>query len=209
MKALKNTKALTLLGVLLAIEILLAFTPLGFVPLGFTKATTIHIPVIIGAIFLGPVGGAVLGCAFGVMSIIINTISPSLTSFVFSPFIAIGGSQGNIWSLVVALVPRMMIGVTAYYSYKWASKLNGTKSMAYAVAGVVGSLTNTILVMGGIYLFFGKQYAAAKEVAFETLFSVIMGIVGINGVPEAIVAAIFVATTCKVLKSIFREKVGR
>lgn len=206
MKTLKSTKNLALLGVLLAIEIILAFTPLGFVPLGFTKATTIHIPVVIGAIFLGPVGGAILGGAFGILSVIINTVSPSLTSFVFSPFITIGGTQGNIWSLVIALVPRIMIGVTAYYTYKWVRRIDKTKFIAYATAGVVGSLTNTILVMSGIYIFFGQQYAAAKEVSFEALFGVIMGIIGINGIPEAIVAAVLVATVCKVLKSIYREK---
>lgn len=206
MKNLRNAKFLALLGVLLAIEIILAFTPLGFVPLVFTKATTVHIPVIIGAIFLGPTAGVILGCAFGMISVIINTISPALTSFVFSPFITVGGTQGNIWSLVIALVPRMMIGITAYYSYKWVNKWDQSKVVAYATAGVVGALTNTILVMGGIYIFFGSQYAAAKEVGFEALFGVIMGIVGINGVPEAIVSAVLVATICKVLKKVFREK---
>lgn len=194
------------MGVLLAIEIIMAFTPLGFVPLGFTKATTIHIPVVIGAIFLGPLAGAILGGAFGILSIIINTVSPALTSFVFSPFITIGGAQGNIWSLVIALVPRMLIGIVAYYSYKWVSKIDKTKVIAYATAGVVGSLTNTVLVMSGIYIFFGQQYAAAKEVTFEALFGVIMGIIGVNGIPEAIVAAIIVTLVCKVLKSVFKEK---
>ncbi|MFQ9695448.1 MAG: ECF transporter S component [Zhenhengia sp.] len=206
MKKSKNTKFITLMGVLLAIEIIMAFTPLGFVPLGFTKATTIHIPVVIGAIFLGPLAGTILGGAFGILSIIINTVSPALTSFVFSPFITIGGAQGNIWSLVIALVPRMLIGIVAYYSYKWVSKIDKTKVIAYATAGVVGSLTNTVLVMSGIYIFFGQQYAAAKEVTFEALFGVIMGIIGVNGIPEAIVAAIIVALVCKVLKSVFKEK---
>ena len=206
MKKSKKTKVLTLMGVLLAIEIIMAFTPLGFVPLGFTKATTIHIPVVIGAIFLGPLAGAILGGAFGILSMIINTISPSLTSFVFSPFITIGGVQGNIWSLVIALVPRILIGVIAYYTYKWVSKIDQKKVMAYAVAGIAGSLTNTICVMGGIYIFFGQQYAAAKQVSFEALFGVIMGVIGINGVPEAIVAAILVALVCKVLKGVFKEK---
>ena len=206
MKKSKNTKFITLMGVLLAIEIIMAFTPLGFVPLGFTKATTIHIPVVIGAIFLGPLAGTILGGAFGILSIIINTVSPALTSFVFSPFITIGGAQGNIWSLVIALVPRMLIGIVAYYSYKWVSKIDKTKVIAYATAGVVGSLTNTVLVMSGIYIFFGQQYAAAKEVTFEALFGVIIGIIGINGIPEAIVAAIIVALVCKVLKSVFKEK---
>lgn len=205
MKTFRNTKSLVLVGVLLAIEILLAFTPLGFIPLGITKATTIHIPVIIGAIFLGPVAGGVLGLAFGMMSVIINTITPTLTSFVFSPFYSLGDMQGNILSLVIALVPRMLIGIVAYYSYKFVSKFDKKKVVAYAVAGVLGSITNTILVMSGIYVFFGEQYAAAKGVAFETLFGVIMGIIGINGIPEAIVAAILVSTVGKVLGSIFAK----
>lgn len=197
MNTLRNTKSLTLIGVLLAIEIVLAFTPLGFLPLGVIKATTIHIPVIIGAIFLGPVAGAILGFAFGVMSVIINTISPALTSFAFSPF------YGNFWSLFVAIVPRTLIGITSYYSYKWVCKFDRKKIAAYSIAGVVGALTNTILVMGSIYVFFGERYAEARGVAFEALFGVIMGIVGVNGVPEAIVAGIFVAVISKVLSKIF------
>lgn len=203
MKTLKSTRNLAMIGVLLAIEIILAFTPLGFVPLGFTKATTIHIPVIIGAIFLGPVAGGILGLGFGILSVIINTMSPALTSFVFSPFVTVGDTHGNLLSLVVAIVPRVLIGITAYYSYKLVSKFDKTKIVSYAVAGVVGSLTNTIFVMSFIYLFFGQAYAAAKELAFEALFGVIMGIVGMNGIPEAIVAGVFVTAVCKVLSNVF------
>lgn len=208
MKSLKDTRFLTLLGVLLAVEILLGSTPLGFIPLGFTKATTIHIPVIIGAIFLGPVGGIILGTTFGILSVIVNTVTPSLTSFVFSPFITIGGTGGNLWSLVVAIIPRMMIGVTAYYAYRWVNRVSKKKELAYITAGVVGSLTNTILVMGFIYMFFGKQYAAAKGISFEALFGVIMGIIGINGVPEAIIAAIIVTGICRVLKGAFKGRIN-
>lgn len=203
MKTLRNTKSLTLIGVLLAIELILAFTPLGFIPLGFTKATTIHIPVIIGAIFLGPVAGGILGLGFGVMSVIINTINPSITSFVFSPFITISDVHGNFYSLIIAIVPRVLIGVVAYYIYRLISKVGGSKVVAYATAGVIGSLTNTFLVMGGIYIFFGEQYAAAKNMAFNALFGVIMGVIGVNGIPEAIVAGILVAMICKVLGNVF------
>ena len=181
MKTIKNTKTLALMGVLIAIELVLTFTPLGFIPLGFMNATTLHIPVIIGAIFLGPVAGGVLGGVFGLLSVITNTIRPGVTSFVFSPFITIGGVTGNFMSLVVAIVPRVLIGITAYYAFKWISKIDKTKITAYIVAGVVGSLTNTIFVMSGIYLFFGEPYAAAKGVDFGGLFGVSMGIVGING----------------------------
>lgn len=206
MNTLRNTKSLALLGVLLAIEMILNFTPLGLIPLGFMNATTLHIPVIIGAIFLGPIGGGILGASFGVLSVITNTIRPNITSFVFSPFITISNTSGNFTSLITAIVPRILIGVVSYYVYKWISKKCKNKVTAYALAALAGSLTNTILVMGSIYVFFGTAYAAAKGLAFEALFGVILSIVGINGIPEAIVAAIVVSTICKVLSQVYKRK---
>ncbi len=206
MNTLRNTKSLALLGVLLAIEIILNFTPLGLIPLGFMNATTLHIPVIIGAIFLGPIGGGILGASFGILSVITNTIRPNITSFVFSPFITISNTSGNFTSLVIAIVPRILIGVVAYYIYKVASKKCKNKITAYSLAALAGSLTNTIFVLGGIYLFFGSAYAAAKGLAFEALFGVILSVVAINGIPEAIVAAIVVSTMCKILSQIYKKK---
>ena len=203
MQTVKNTKNLALMGVLIAIEAILTFTPLGLIPLGFMNATTLHIPVIIGAIFLGPVVGGILGGVFGILSVITNTIRPNLTSFVFSPFITIGGVTGNFMSLVVAIVPRVLIGITAYYAFKWFSSLCKRRNIAYIGAGIVGSLTNTIFVMAGIYLFFGEPYAAAKGVDFSALFGVIMGVVGINGIPEALVAGVLVLALGSVLGKVF------
>lgn len=187
-----ETKTLVLMGLFAAIEIMLALTPLGFIPLGFTRATTIHIPVILGAIILGPRAGAILGSVFGITSLLINTFTPTPTSFVFSPFY----SGGNLWSIVIAIVPRALIGVTAYYSYKFFIKVSNKKVFSYALAGIIGSMTNTVLVMSGIYVFFGNQYANAKEMPFSELFTFIIGIVGINGVPEAIAASVITAAIC-------------
>ena len=77
---------LVLLALFAAIVLVLGFTPLGFIPLVVIKATIVHIPVIIGSIVLGPKKGAILGALFGVCSLITNTVSPALTSFVFTPF---------------------------------------------------------------------------------------------------------------------------
>ncbi len=205
MNTLKNTKSLALLGVLLAIEFILTFTPLGFIPLGFMNATTLHIPVIIGAIFLGPIVGGILGASFGILSVITNTMRPNVTSFVFSPFITISDTSGNFTSLIIAIIPRVLIGIVAYYIYKLVSNWCKNKVVAYSLAGIAGSLTNTLLVMGGIYVFFGQAYAAAKGLAYEALFGVIIGIVGINGIPEAIVAALIVASLCKVLSHVYKK----
>ncbi|ONI45759.1 ECF transporter S component [Candidatus Epulonipiscioides gigas] len=200
-----KTKALTLLGVLLAVEALLFFTPLGFIPLGFMNATTSHIPVIIGAIFLGPIGGGILGLAFGLLSILRSTIAPTLTSFVFSPFVTIGGMSGNFYSIIIAVVPRILIGVFSYYAYAICTKYKLKDTLKYAIAGVVGSLTNTIFVMSMIYIFFAEPYANAIGKETSALFGFIIGIVGTQGVPEAIIAAIIVSMVCKILRIIFKN----
>ena len=209
MNTTRNTKTLTLLGVLIAIQVVLTMANIGLIPLPFIKATILHIPVIIGAVLLGPVEGMILGLSFGIMSIVMNTVQPGVTSFVFSPFITVGGNTGNFASLFVAIVPRVLIGLTAYYSYKFVCKFDKSRMVAYSVAGLVGALTNTILVMGSIYILFGEQYAAAKEIPFSALFGAIMAIVGTNGVPEAIGAAIIVPALCKPLNMIFRFNTAR
>ena len=83
----RDTRWLTSVALMAAIVILLANTPLGMIHLHIIKATTVHIPVILGAILLGPAAGAVLGAVFGICSMISNTMAPTLLSFAFSPFI--------------------------------------------------------------------------------------------------------------------------
>ena len=199
-----KTKELVLMAMFTGIIIAMAFVPyFGYIPLGFMNATIIHIPVIIGAIVLGPKKGAFLGGVFGLTSMINNTFNPNLTSFVFSPFYSVGDVHGNFASIIVCMVPRILIGVVAYYVYKGMLKLFAkfkAKSIAaLAVAGVAGSLTNTLLVMNGIYFLFGSSYAAAKGIAFEALYGVILGVIGTQGVPEAIVAAVLVMGIGKAL----------
>ena len=82
----KDTRYLASVALMMAVVILLANTPLGMIQLPIIKATTVHIPVILGAILLGPWAGVILGATFGVCSLVSNTIAPTLTSFAFSPF---------------------------------------------------------------------------------------------------------------------------
>lgn len=175
---------------LAGIELVLAFTPLGYIPIGPVRATTIHIPVILGGILLGPSAGAVLGGIFGLSSILINTITPTITSFVFSPFYTLSEARGNIWSIIIALIPRILIGVVAGWSFRLVMLLWKNITIAAALSGFLGSMTNTILVMGGIYVFFGPAYAAARGIAYSTLVGVIGGVISFNGVIEAIAATV-------------------
>ena len=85
----KDTRYLASVALMMAVVILLANTPLGMIQLPIIKATTVHIPVILGAILLGPWAGVILGAAFGICSLVSNTIAPTLTSFAFSPFLSV------------------------------------------------------------------------------------------------------------------------
>lgn len=203
-----NTRSMVMTSAIAAIIIIMAFVPfLGYIPLGFMNATIIHVPVIIGAILLGPKDGAFLGLIFGLTSLWKNTFMPNPTSFVFSPFVTIGGYGGNFLSLIICLVPRILIGVVAYYVYLSIVRTGKEgdrkrKNLAYICAGVAGSLTNTLLVMNMIYLFFGNNYAAASNKVLEGLYTVILGVISVQGIPEAIVAGILTLAITRVLVKI-------
>lgn len=202
---------LTLLALFAAIIVVMANVPfLGYIPLGFMNATTVHIPVIIGACLLGSKGGALLGGVFGLTSLINNTLRPLITSFVFTPFYSLDPRfSGGIRSLFICFVPRILIGVFAGLIFN--ALKNHTKSViSCGISGFIGSMTNTIFVMGSIYLLYGQNYAEAKNLGLEALFGVIMGVVGMNGIPEAITAAVLTAIICPVLyKVLNRHAIGR
>lgn len=208
-----KTKGMTQVALFMALIFLMAFTPfLGYIPLGFTRATIIHIPVIIGALLLGPKKGALLGLAFGLTSFINNTMNPTVTSFVFTPFYSLGEYSGGIGSVIICFVPRILVGVVPFFVYRFVKKLSKTDKVSVpglALAGVAGALTNTLLVMNLIFLFFRDAYASANGVASNAVYGFILSIIGMNGVPEAIVAGILTVLIGKVLlnKNV-RSKLG-
>ena len=183
-----------------ALIIILAFTPfLGYIPLGFTRATIIHIPVIIGSLMLGPKKGAFLGFVFGMTSFINNTMNPTATSFVFTPFFELGEVHGGIGSVIICFVPRILVGVVPWYVYRGLERISGKQMLSLAAAWIAGALTNTLLVMNLIYVFFRTAYAAANNVAEGAVYTFILSIIGMNGVPEAVVSAVLVSIICRVL----------
>ena len=199
-----QTRELVLVALFCAIILIMAFTPMiGYIPLGFTRATIIHIPVIIASIVLGPKKGAFLGFVFGLTSLINNTINPTVTSFAFTPFFSLGNAEPSWLSLIVCFVPRILVGVVPYYVRKITKKLPDI--LSYSVAGLLGSLTNTVLVMNLIYLLFKESYAAAQGKAVEVLYAAISSVIVINGVPEAIVAAIITFAICKAVAKVVKS----
>lgn len=196
-RSLREYVELTLLA---AILVMLSFTPLGFVPVGPVKATTVHIPVIIGAVMLGEKAGAILGGLFGLISMIRATFFPTVVAFAYSPFIPIPGSDRGSWkALLVAFVPRILIGLTAALLCRLLKSRGIKNAVTFAVCGVAGSVVNTVLGMGLIYVLFGSAYAQAIQVAPELLLGAILTVVLTNGVAEAILAAIVTPAVCTAL----------
>jgi len=194
-----DTRWMVSVALMAAIVIVLANTPLGMIQLPIIKATTVHIPVIIGAILLGPMAGAILGFVFGVCSLISNTMAPTLLSFAFSPFMSTTGIPGAVKAIWISVGCRILIGVAAGWLWILLRKINLNQIVSLVITGFVGSMVNTITVMGSIYILFAKQYAEAKEVAVTAVWGLVMGTVTASGIPEAIAAAILVAVVTKVL----------
>ena len=196
----KDTRWLASVALMMAIVILLANTPFGMIQIPVIKATTVHIPVILGALLLGPLAGSILGATFGICSMISNTVAPTLLSFAFSPFMSMTGLVGVVKALWISVGCRSMIGLVTGWLWIFFKKVNLNGLIALPVTGFIGSMVNTVFVMGSIYLLFASQYADAKNVGIDAVWGLIMVTVTASGIPEAIVAAILVALIGKVMQ---------
>ena len=194
-----DTRYMATLAMLCGLLLVMGMTGIGFIPLPVIKATTMHIPVILGAILLGPGAGAALGAVFGACSIWANTTTPGLLSFAFSPFMSTDGLVGAAKSLWIALGCRILFGLTAGLLWKLIRKIAGKDYIALPATAVLATLCHTVFVMGSIYLLLAQQYAEAKNVAITAVFGLVMGTVTASGIPEAIVAAILVTVIGKAL----------
>jgi uncharacterized membrane protein len=131
-----STHDLTVAGVFGALAIVLAFTPLGLIPVPnpTSAATSLHLPAIIAGILSGPLVGGMVGLVLAISSWYLYSAS----------FMTFAG--GNLLvALLAAFLPRILIGVFAYYAYR---PLRRWPALAAAVAGLVGTLTNSFGVLG-------------------------------------------------------------
>ena len=178
-----DVRKMAIIGVLAAISIMLSMTPLGFIPIGPTNATIMHIPVIIGAIVEGPLVGITVGFIFGATSLLKALTMPTITSFAFI-------------NPLVSILPRMLIGVIAYYVYKLTIKFTKNVFVSGWITGVVGSLVNTVGVLGMIYILYGARYAEALGESASAAKTLILTLGATSGIPEAIVGRFVVSAVC-------------
>ena len=194
-----DTRYMATLAMFCGILLVMGATGIGFIPLPVIKATTMHIPVILGAVLLGPAAGAVLGGVFGLCSIWANTTSPGLLAFAFSPFMTTEGLPGVLKSLWISLGCRILLGVIAGWLWKGMKRVLKQDYLALPVTAAIATICHTILVMGSIYLLLAQQYVQAKNAAITAVFGLVMGTVSACGIPEAIIAAVLVTVIGKAL----------
>lgn len=193
-----RTLVLTQFAMLLAIEAVVCFTPLGSLPaIGPIVATLAMVPVIITAILLGTGAGAAMGAFAGLFSLLVWTFMPPPTSaaiaFVFTPFYP----PGNVWSLVICFVPRILVGVVAGACFHLFTRLKWKSGVVYGLSGALSSLTNTFGVLGGIYVFFGHSYATVLGKGFNLLLGLIGLTILTSGIPEAIIGGLAAYAVCR------------
>jgi uncharacterized membrane protein len=190
------------LALFIAIILLMAFTPIGYIKTPGLEITLLVVPVTVGAIILGPASGAFLGGVFGITSFI--------QCFGISPFGAVLLGINPIETFLLCMIPRILMGWFTGLVFQGLKKIDRTRSISYAVASLVGPLLNTILFMGVLVLFFyNSEYiqTIASGLKTHNVFAFIIAFVGVNGLIEAAVCFILGTAVSKAL-DVFLEKTG-
>ncbi len=212
----KKVRYLVLIAIIIAVEAIFCFTPLGSIPIGPLVATLAMIPVCITGVLLGVRAGTVLGFIAGLFSFIVWTfMPPSFMAIAFTPFykIELGDTTfgGNWWSLVICFVPRILTGTLSALVYKaiaGKTEKNAIKITGAAVAGITGSVVNTVGVLGGIALFMHREFSAIyamNEFGATTIAAVIGVTILTNAIPEAVLSGVVTPAAVPIRKLIDRS----
>jgi len=184
----KNTIFLTQMAMLAIIEVIFCFTPLGAIPIvpGAIVATTAHLPIIIAALFLGRRAGLFMGGVAGVCAVIywstMGIAHP--TAFVFIPWAPDG--RGNLFSLIISIAPRVIFPyITAVVFENVLRVLKNKRKIAGAIAGFVGTISHSIMILGLIFIAFYNVPEVGN--GFLT-FIIVWG--GFNAICEVILGTI-------------------
>lgn len=212
----KKVRFLVFFAILVAIEAIFCFTPLGSIPIGPLVATLMMLPVCITGVLLGVRAGTAMGFIAGLFSFIVWTfMPPSFMAIAFTPFykVELGSVTlgGNFWSLVICFVPRILAGTLSALIYKVIANSkdnNGVKIVGAVLAGLTGSVVNTAGVLGGIALFFNNEFSyiyAQTEFGATTIAAVIGVTILTNAIPEAVLSAVVTPAAVPIRKLIDKK----
>lgn len=195
----QKTKTIALLGVLSALIIIMAFTPVGYLRIGLVSISFLMIPVAVGAVARGPLGGAILGTVFGITS-----FAQCFGLDAFGTFLA---SKNVFFTFVMCVVCRALAGFLAGLVFNAVAKLSRKMAVSASICGLSAAVFNTIFFVGALILLFGKDTVnEACGGVLDVSVNVIKffaAIVGINAVWEAVAAFII---TGAVVVALYKAK---
>lgn len=183
-KRMFTTKQITMLGLLTAVLLVMAYTPLGYLNIGPLAVTLNVIPLALAAVTLGPVGGAIMGAIFG------------LTSFL--QCIGIGGSSAMgvvlfginpVLAFIQRFVPRVLDGFLLGYIFKWTRKLTNVHIASF-VTGFFSAFLNTLFFMTALIVLFGNTEYVKGLMGGKNVILFVCSFVGINAVSEMIASTV-------------------
>ena len=194
MKTKLDTKRMVLLAVLTGILLVMSFTPLGYLNIGPLAISLNMIPVAIGAIALGPSGGAMLGAVFGITSClqcvgIGGTSAMGVMLFEINPALAI----------IQRFVPRLLAGWLAGWVYVGMNKVSNS-TVAGFVTGFSAALLNTVLFMTALVALFGRTDYLQDLIAGRNILVFVCTFVGINAVVEMLASTLAVGAVSAALR---------
>ena len=181
-----SIREIIIIGLLAGLVIMLGFTPFGLIHIGALNATTMHIPVLIGALVEGPKVGAFVGLIYGLFSWWSNITQPAS---ILSPL---------FMNPIVSVLPRVLFPIFAFVFF-W---INPMKALGprLIIAAFLGSIMQTVLVMGGMYFFYADKFAELMHISESTVGLVIVGLGASHGIPEALIAGVVVAAVALPLR---------
>ena len=190
-----KTTYMVQMALLVAIILILAFTPLGYIKTAGLEITLIVVPVAVGAIILGPAGGAALGVIFGITSFI--------QCFGMSAFGAMLLSINFVATFVTCVVARGLMGWLTGLIYQGLKKTKMKTTLRVVIANLCCPLLNTLFFMSCIVIFFYKSeyiqsFVTALGATNPILF--VIGFVGINGLVEAALCFVVGSAVTKALQ---------
>ena len=186
------TRYMVELALMAAIIFLMAFTPLGYFRTPGLSITFLTVPVAVGAIILGPKGGAICGLTFGITSLIQCFMGGSFGSMLLS--------INPVGTAITCVVPRVLEGFLCGMVFQGIRKVS--KNSAYLAASLACPLLNTVLFMSAVVLIFYQTeyiqgFVEALGVTNPLMF--VVAFVGLQGLIEAGVCFLIASAVSRTL----------
>ena len=195
----KTTLYLVQLALMVAITLLMALTPLGYIKTPVLSVTLLTVPVAVAASLLGPTGGAVCGFAFGMTSFVNGLLGTG------SVLVMALQQINPILTFIMTVVARVLVGLFTGLIFKGLYRNKKTRPISYYVASLCCPILNTILFMGFLMTFFFNSpsiQASAEKFGTQNPVLLVILMVGVQGAIEAGVCFVIASAVSRVLHAI-------